>query len=83
MKYDSASDNIFTANNPKGGSWNFRASGQGMYYTDLSAPFNSSLLINTVADNMSNYTKRDYLKASLAKQIQKILAGQPPSHSSK
>jgi hypothetical protein len=46
----------------------------GLFYMDT---INHGVtMVNTVADNQSSYTKRDYLRAALARKIQKMM-GRP------
>jgi hypothetical protein len=66
VSYYSKSGNAFTVSKPEEGSHIFQQSDCGLYYIDTKASSNSNLFITIVADNISSYTKCDYLKASLA-----------------
>jgi hypothetical protein len=74
ITYDSDNGNQFIVTKPDGAVRVFKQSERGLYFMDASA--SSVALINTVADNKSSYTNRDYSRAVLARRIQKMI-GRP------
>ena len=76
VTYDSKNGNEFVVEKPDGTTRTFKQSERGLYFMDTSATGRGVALINTVADNKSSYTNRDYSRAVLARQLQKII-GRP------
>jgi Zinc knuckle len=74
VTYDSNNDTGFTITKPDGSTRMFKESNKGLFYLDTTS--HSTVLVNTVANNRSQYTNRDYAKAVLARQIQCII-GRP------
>ena len=72
--YDSSGGNKFTVNKPDGIQMQFSQSAQGLFYIDTKET--GMVFINTVADNRSKYTNRDYSRAELARKIQNTI-GRP------
>jgi hypothetical protein len=54
----------------------FKQSRRGLYYFDTTNSTNHVVLVSTVTDKKSKYTKRDYSRAQLAHKIQ-VLIGWP------
>jgi hypothetical protein len=77
VTYDSDGGNKFIVNKSDGTVRVFNESGRGLYYLDTNANV-SAAMVNTVADNKSNYTNRMYERAMLARHIQKLI-GRPTS----
>jgi hypothetical protein len=77
VTYDSDGGNKFIVNKSDGTVRVFNESGRGLYYLDTNANV-SAAMVNTVADNKSNYTNRMYERAVLARHIQKLI-GRPTS----
>lgn len=83
ITYDSNNNNGFTIKRPNGETRTFTQSNNGLFYMDVSNQIGVTLtnimndttknvvMINTVAENKANYTKRDYDNAMLARSIQK------------
>ena len=67
-------DNAFVVHKPDGSTKVFKESDRGLYYHDTAG--SGTVLVNTVANNKTRYTERDYSRAVLARQIQKII-GRP------
>ena len=78
VTYNSKNGNAFHIHKPDGTVWVFQESDRGLYFMDTNA--NGTLLVNTVAENKSKYTNRDYSCAVLARQIQQIM-GRPSTRS--
>ncbi len=76
VTYDSHNGNLFRMKKPDGTVRVFKQSERGLFYMETSGGAAGVTLINTVADNRSNYTNRDYSRAVLARQIQKMI-GRP------
>jgi hypothetical protein len=74
MTYDSTNGNAFVVHKGNGTSHTFQQSPRGLFYMDTATT--GTLLVNTVAENKTSYTNRDYLKAVLAREIQKKI-GRP------
>jgi hypothetical protein len=69
VTFDSDNGNRFTIHKKDGSTRDFRESKKRLYYIDTSAEA-VALTINTVDDNKSRYTNRDYSRALLARKIQ-------------
>jgi Reverse transcriptase (RNA-dependent DNA polymerase)/Zinc knuckle len=76
VTYDSNNGNEFIVYKPDGTARVFKESARGLYYMDASSNSGGVALVNTVAENRLNYTNRDYSRAVLARNIQKII-GRP------
>lgn len=84
VTYDSDGGNRFMVEKSDGTVRVFNESERGLYYLDTSnhpahtdgGELDNTVLINTVADNRSNYTNRAYSRASLPRKIQQIV-GRP------
>ena len=76
VTYDSAKGNHFRVITPGGAVRIFRQSIRGLYYLDTAKIRNGTSMVNTVADNRSRYTSRDYSRAIFARKLQGII-GRP------
>ena len=82
VTFDSSEGNAFHLHKADGTVRVFRQSSKGLYYLDTKTDYEESRdsnevnLINTVADNGTKYSQRDYSKAELARKIQTII-GRP------
>ena len=82
VTFDSADGNAFHLHKADGTVRVFKQSSKGLYYLDTKAGHEEPArdteinLINTVADNGTKYSQRDYSKAELARKIQTII-GRP------
>jgi Reverse transcriptase (RNA-dependent DNA polymerase) len=74
VTYDSDNGNQFVVHKPNGTQRCFQQSPNGLFYSDTAET--STVLINTVDDNKSKFTNRDYSRAVLARTIQKTI-GRP------
>jgi len=74
--YDSKDGHAFRVHKADGSVRTFNKSERGLFYMDTDGNAEGITLINTVANNRSNYTNRDYSRAVLARQIQKTI-GRP------
>ena len=74
VTYNSKNGNAFVVHKDDGTTRTFQQSERGLFYMDMAAT--GTLLVNTVAENKSKYTNHDYLRAELARQIQKRI-GRP------
>ena len=73
--YDSANGNSFDVYLPANRIRSFIEAPTGLYYSDMRAQASSSgnIFINTVANNKSKYSKRDYLRAVNTRKLQSIV----------
>jgi hypothetical protein len=78
VTFDSAEGNAFHLHKDDGTVRVFQQSPKGLYYLDTKTghDHDEMSLINTVEDNGTKYSQRDYSKAELARKIQKII-GRP------
>jgi hypothetical protein len=76
VTYDSDDDNSFKVLKPDGTMRIFSQSDRGLYYMDTATNNDGLALVNTVADNRSRYTRRDYSRAVYARKLQAII-GRP------
>ena len=76
VTFDSAEGNAFHLHKTDGTVRIFKQSSKGLYYLDTKEATKEVNLINTVADNGTKYSRRDYSKAELARKIQTII-GRP------
>ena len=87
VTYDSASDNAFTLHKDDGSTRLFNESPTGLYYLDASKSKHATTLVNvsgtddhalvtTVDDMKKQYSSRDYSRAVLARNVQKMI-GRP------
>jgi hypothetical protein len=74
VTYDSTDGNAFVVHKGDGTTHTFKQSVRGLYFMDTEQT--GTLLVNTVAENKSKYTNRDYSMAELAREIQKRI-GRP------
>jgi hypothetical protein len=74
VSYNSGNGNEFVLTKPDGTTKIFQQSENGLFYHDTE--LTATILINTVEGNRSSYTNRDYSRATLARNIQKII-GRP------
>ncbi len=74
VTFDSNGENQFVVRKDDGTTRCFKQSRRGLYYLETGKT--STVLVNTVDDNKSRYTNRDYLKATLARKLQNII-GRP------
>jgi hypothetical protein len=77
--FDSENGNQFTIHKKVGSTRDFRESKKELYYIDTRADA-VALTINTVDDNKSRYTNREYSRALLARKIQDTI-GRPSTRS--
>ena len=78
VKYNSREMEGFVVTKPNGDQFNFIESSSGLYYLDTSNPnpsmnVDTTLVVNTVAENRKKYTNHDYLRAMRARELQMIL----------
>ena len=81
IEYNSNGDEGFVVTKPTGERFRFIESASGLHYLDTSGNDgnkieNTTLVVNTVKENRSNYTNNDYLWALRAWEIQ-ITMGRP------
>jgi hypothetical protein len=77
ITYDSEGENKFIMHRPDGSQREFIESDKGLFYSVMTGSSGTgTALVNTVADNKSKYTQRDYKRALLARKIQNVL-GRP------
>eukprot|EP00934_Nitzschia_sp_Nitz4_P008987 Nitzschia sp. Nitz4//scaffold353_size16344//11151//16190//NITZ4_008865-RA/size16344-processed-gene-0.13-mRNA-1//1//CDS//3329548925//8977//frame0 len=71
--YDSNKDGSFTVTKPCGKTFKFEESDSGLFYLDTRKDDSKgnveTVLVNTVANNRSNYTDADYSRAVTARQM--------------
>jgi hypothetical protein len=75
VTFDSDNGNRFTIHKKDGSTRDFRKSNKGLYYIDTNIDA-VALTVNTIDDNKSRYTNRDYSHALLARKIQDTI-GRP------
>ena len=61
--------NVFIIKKPNGGSHEFTQSEKGLYYLDTADQKHASVFVNTVDNNKSKYSQRDYLRAIEARKL--------------
>ena len=76
VTFDSSDGNAFHLHKPDGTVRVFNESPKGLYYLDTKKDQIQITMVNTVEDNSTKYSQRDYSKAELARKIQKII-GRP------
>ena len=76
VTYDSNAGNHFKVIKPIGAVRVFKQSTRGLYYLDAAKVQDGTSMVNTVADNRSKYTNRDYSRALFARKLQGII-GRP------
>jgi len=74
VTFDSNDGNELVVHKSDGQIRKFRQSRRGLYYMDVSE--DAAALVNTVAENKAKHTNSDYLRALLARRLQKII-GRP------
>ena len=75
VAYDSANGDSFDVYLPANRIRSFIEAPTGLYYSDMRAQASSTenVFINTVAENKSKYSKRDYLRAVNTRKLQSIV----------
>ena len=77
VTFDSKDGNKFIVEKPDGSSTRiFQQSFRGLYYMDMRDSKTGIALVSTVEENKTKYTNRDYERAVLARNLQKII-GRP------
>ena len=81
VTFDSHDDNAFHVHKEDGTKRVIKQSKPGLYYCNMKDNNDNSKkmepsLINTIADNKSKYTNRDYWRAVLARKLQKTIGWQ-------
>jgi hypothetical protein len=76
VTFDTSDGNAFHIHKADGTVRVFNQSPKGLYYMDTKKHQEGMTMINTVEDNSTKYSQRDYSKAILARKIQKII-GRP------
>jgi hypothetical protein len=74
VTFDSNGQNQFEVHKYNGTTRYFKQSRRGLYYLETSTT--STVLVNTIADNKSRYTNRNYSHATRTRKIQNIV-GRP------
>jgi hypothetical protein len=80
VTYNSSNGNEFHIHKPDGTMQVFRQSDHRLFYMDTAHDMAGVTLINTVAENRSSYTNREYARAVLARRIQKIIGRPSTQH---
>ena len=78
IQYDSNAKDGFVVTKPNGERFQFIQSSSGLHYLDTSNPdpnksVNTTMVVNTVAENKKNYTNNDYLHALRAQELQVMM----------
>ena len=82
VKYNSNGKEGFVVTKPNGEQFSFEESSSGLHYLDTSKQQNpgagvqTTLVVNTMAENKKKYTNNDYLRAMRARELQMIV-GRP------
>ena len=76
LTFDSSKDNAFHLHKEDGIVRIVKQSKKGLYYTDTKKDHSEVSMLNTVIDNRTKFSQRDYSNAELARKIQKII-GRP------
>ena len=76
VTYDSTNGNAFLVHQNDGTTCRFAESKNCLYFSDVLASKDATLLVSTVASNRSSYTNDEYSRATLAQQVQCTI-GQP------
>ena len=79
ISIDTDVENAFTVHGPKGTQTKFVRSERGLYYHDTrkpKAPVTDYSLVNTVANNKSNFTRKQLMRAETARHLY-VLVGRP------
>jgi hypothetical protein len=80
VTYSSEDGNVFTVVKKDGTTCIFKESRRGLFYLDTISDVNQdAVFITTIADKQYKYSNRDYLQATLARKIQKII-GRPSTN---
>jgi hypothetical protein len=77
VTFDSGNTNEFHVHKSNGTKRVFKQSSRGLYYADTAQV--GIALVNTVEDNKSKFTNRDYSRAVIARKTQKMI-GRPRNH---
>ena len=75
IQYNSDEKDGFVVTKPNGERFKFLQSSSGLHHLDTTNPdpdktVNTTLVVNTVAENIKNYTNNDYLCALMAHELQ-------------
>jgi hypothetical protein len=73
VQYDSQNGNEFVLRGPNGHEIKFKQSEQGLYYVNGATVGTGTLFVNTVADNRSRYSSREYARAATARRLQQTM----------
>jgi hypothetical protein len=74
VTYNSVDGNSFVVTKPDGRTHRFQQSPSGLYYVDARTMTRPHVtLVNTVAENKTQYSKSDYQRAVAARRLQHIL----------
>jgi hypothetical protein len=76
VTFDSSEGNAFHIHKDDGTVRVFNQSPKGLYYMDTKSAQEAVILVNTVEDNGTKYSQRDYSKAEQARKLQQII-GRP------
>jgi len=76
VTYDSTNENAFLVHQNDGTTHRFVESKNGLYFSDVLASKDATLLVSTIASNRSSYTNDECSQATLAQQLQCTI-GQP------
>jgi hypothetical protein len=75
ITYDSSKEKQFVVHKDDGEKRFFRKSANRLFYLDAKEA-TGTVLVNTVEDNESTYTNREYSQATLARKLQNIIGRQ-------
>ena len=75
IQYNSDEKDGFVVTKPNSERFKFLQSSSGLHYLDMTNPdpdkiVNTTVVVNTVAENKKNYTNNDYLRALRAHELQ-------------
>ena len=73
---DFSEDSHFLVTKPDGEVFKFIESNDELYYVDTAGHEKGFTLVNTVDNNISKYTSKEYLRAKSARELQ-IMIGRP------
>jgi hypothetical protein len=79
VTYDSSAEKAFIVHKEDGSERRFKQAKSGLFYLDTTKEV-GTVLVNTVDDNKSRYTNRDYQRALLARKLQNTI-GRPSTKS--
>jgi hypothetical protein len=72
VTYDSAASKAFVLHKSDGSERQFEQANSGLFYMDTEQTSNT-VLVNTVEENKSKYTERDYQRALVARRLQNTI----------